>query len=181
MSALTKATFSDLVARNEKLVYTACYQLTRDRMASEDLTQDTFLTAYLHLGDCPADYERPWLLRIASNKAKDYLQSAYVRHAVLPGDESMPPGLPEPSSEDLAICHHELSDITALIHELREPYRSVCFLVLLQEKTPEETALELGRPVKTIHTQISRAKIMLRQQLERRKNHGSLSDGRTPD
>ena len=181
MSALTKTSFGDFVARYEKLVYTVCYQLTRDTMASEDLTQDTFLTAYLHLSDCPADYERPWLIRIASNKAKDYLQSAYVRHAVLPGDESMPPGLPEPSSEDLAIRHDELSGIAALIHELREPYRSVCLLVLLQEKSPEETALELGRPVKTVHTQIFRAKIMLRQQLERRKNHGSLSDGRASD
>lgn len=175
MSALTKASFEEFVFRYEKLVYTVCYHLTQDAAAAEDLTQDTFLAAYLHLNDCPADYEKPWLIRIASNKARDYLQSAYTRHTVLPGDAGMPPGIPEPSSEELAISHSEQGAIKELIDELKEPYRIVCQLTLLQEKTPEETALVLGRPVKTVHTQIARAKTMLRQQLERRAAHGNIS------
>ena len=38
--------------------------------------------------------------------------------------------------------------IAAEIEALREPYRLVCRLCLLEEKSPEETALALGRPVK---------------------------------
>ena len=41
--------------------------------------------------------------------------------------------------------------------------------------TPEEAALALGRPVKTIHTQLARGKKLLREQLERRDVHGTLS------
>ena len=169
----TKESFSELVVRYERLVYTICYQLVRDAAAAEDLTQDTFLAAYLHRDTCPAGYERQWLGRIAANKAKDYLQSAWNRRTVLPGDEAMPPGL-SPPTEEVAIAQSEAADIAALIDQLREPYRPVCRLCLLEERSPEEAALALGRPVKTIHTQLSRGKRLLREQLERRERHGTV-------
>ena len=71
------------------------------------------------------------------------------------------------------------ADIAALIREMRQPYQPVCQLCLLEEKTPEEAALLLGRPVKTIHTQLSRGKRLLREALERRSLHEPISSGRT--
>ena len=96
---MTKDQFSELVRQYERLVYTVCFQLVRDGPAAEDLTQETFLAAYLHRESMPQGYERQWLTRIAANKAKDYLQSAWNRHAVLPGDEGIPPGLAPPAEE----------------------------------------------------------------------------------
>ena len=174
MSMMTKDQFSDLVVRYERLVYTICFQLVRDAAAAEDLTQETFLSAYLHRESIPKGYERQWLGRIAANKAKDYLQSAWNRHAVLPGDEGMPPGL-SPPAEELVLEQVGTDDIRAAIEGLKEPYRPVCRLCLLEEKSPEEAALALGRPVKTIHTQLARGKKLLRQQLERRARDGILS------
>ena len=58
---------------------------------------------------------------------------------------------------------------------MRQPYQPVCRLCLLEEKTPEEAALALGRPVKTIYTQLSRGKRMLREALERSGNDDMLS------
>ena len=58
---------------------------------------------------------------------------------------------------------------------MRQPDQPVCRLCLLEEKTPEEAALALGRPVKTIHTQLSRGKRMLREALERSGNDDMLS------
>ena len=69
MTAMTKEAFSQLVVRYERLVYTICFQLVRDPEAAEDLTQDAFLSAYLHRDAMPAGYERQWLGRIAANKA----------------------------------------------------------------------------------------------------------------
>ena len=43
-------------------------------------------------------------------------------------------------------------EIASLIDGLGEPYRPVCRLCLLAERTPEEAALALGRPVKTVYT-----------------------------
>ena len=173
MADWTKESFSRLVEQYEWLVYTICFQLVRSAAAAEDLTQETFLSAYLHRNTMPAGYERQWLGRIAANKAKDYLQSAWNRRTVLPGDEAMPPGL-SPPTEEVAIAQSEAADIAALIDQLREPYRPVCRLCLLEERSPEEAALALGRPVKTIHTQLSRGKRLLREQLERRERHGTV-------
>ena len=173
MSMMTKEHFSALVVQYERLVYTICFQLVRDAAVAEDLTQDTFLSAYLHRDSIPAGYERQWLARIAANKTKDYLQSAWNRHTLLPGDEELPPGL-APATEDIVLRRSTAADIEALIRDLKEPYRRVCRLCLLEEKSPEEAALALGRPVKTIHTQLARGKKLVREQLERRDVHGTL-------
>ena len=171
---MTKDQFSQLVRQYERLVYTVCFQLVRDGPAAEDLTQETFLSAYLHRESMPEGYERQWLARIAANKAKDYLQSAWNRRAVLPGDEGMPPGL-SPPAEEIVLERAGANAIRAAIEELKEPYRPVCRLCLLEEKSPEEAALTLGRPVKTIHTQLSRGKRLLRERLERSEAHGNFS------
>lgn len=170
---MTNEEFSRLVDQYERLVYTICFQLVRDAAAAEDLTQETFLSAYLHRETLPRDYVRQWLARIAANKAKDHLQSAYNRHTVLPGEEGMPPGL-SPPTEELALAQSGAADIAELIRTMKEPYRPVCELCLLGERSPEEAALALGRPVKTIHTQLARGKRLLRELLERSSDHGPI-------
>ena len=171
---LTNASFSQLVVQYERLVYTVCFQLVRDAAAAEDLTQETFLSAYLHRDAIPPGYERQWLCRVATNKAKDYLQSAYQRHTLLPGEDNIPPGL-SPPAEETVLRRSAAAEIRDLILHMRQPYQPVCRLCLLEEKTPEEAALALGRPVKTIHTQLSRGKRMLREALERSGNDDMLS------
>lgn len=181
MVSMTNEAFSQLMLQYERLVYSVCLQFVRDAAAAEDLTQDAFLSAYLHRDSIPAGYERQWLTRIAVNKAKDHLQSAYQQHTVLPGDDSLPPGH-SAGAEEVALQRSAAADIAVLIREMRQPYQPVCQLCLLEEKTPEEAALQLGRPLKTIHTQLARGKRLLREALERRSQHeASISAGRTSD
>ena len=174
VNKLTNASFSQLVVQYERLVYTVCFQLVRDAAAAEDLTQESFLSAYLHRTSIPEGYERQWLCRVAANKAKDYLQSAYQRHTLLPGEEGIPPGQ-APPAEETALRRAAAAELRDLILHMREPYQPVCRLCLLEERTPEEAALALGRPVKTVHTQLLRGKKLLRQALERSGNDGMLS------
>lgn len=173
MSSLTNEEFSQLVGQYERLVYSICFQLVRDASTAEDLTQETFLSAYLHRETMPLNYARPWLARIAANKAKDHLQSAYQRHTVLPGDEGMPPRL-SPPAESLALANAGAADLAAIIRAMKEPYRPVCELCLLDERSPEEAAIILGRPIKTIHTQLSRGKGILQELLERSGHDGAV-------
>lgn len=170
---MTKEHFSQLVTQYERLVYSICFQLVQNTATAEDLTQETFLAAYLHRDTMPEGYERQWLGRIAANKAKDHLQSAWTRHTVLPGDEELPPGL-APPAEEVALQRTGEGEITRAINSLKEPYRPVCHLCLLEQRSPEEAALALGRPVKTIHTQLSRGKKLLREILEGRQQHGPI-------
>ena len=173
MASMTNEQFSGLVLQYERLVYTICFQLVRDASAAEDLTQDTFLSAYIHREGIPQGYERQWLGRIAANKAKDHLQSAWNRRTVLPGDQELARGL-APPAEEVALRKSGAAEVREAIGNLKEPYRQVCRLCLLEEQSPEEAALALGRPVKTVYTQLTRGKRLLREALERSGKHGIL-------
>ena len=75
-----------MVQKYQALVYTVCHQLVPDVQEAQDLTQETFLAAWRAIDRCPPGFEKQWLARIASNKAKDYLRSAWVRRVNPPGD-----------------------------------------------------------------------------------------------
>ena len=72
-----------LVQQYEKLVFTVCFQMIRDYHEAQNLTQETFIAAFRHLDSFQGNDYKPWLIRIASNKAKDYLKSAYARKVQL--------------------------------------------------------------------------------------------------
>ncbi|WP_106769705.1 sigma-70 family RNA polymerase sigma factor [Paenibacillus faecalis] len=48
-----------------KDVYRYLYSLCRDHHLTEDLLQETFYRAYLHLENCKDEQVKPWLLRVA--------------------------------------------------------------------------------------------------------------------
>ena len=166
--------FDRLVQKYQSLVYTICRQLVADEGYAQDLTQETFLSAWRSMNRCPAGYEKQWLARIASNKAKDYLRSAWVRRVNTPGDEVLalegaPPGT-QPEQQVLDALGEE--ELTAMILDLREPYRTPCRLVLLEQHTMAEAAQLCDRPPKTVEAQIYRAKKMLAQQILQRERCG---------
>ena len=120
MAVITKERFTELVLQYERLVYTVCFQLVRDASAAEDLTQETFLSAYIHRESIPEGYERQWLSRVAANKAKDHLQSAWNRRTVLPGEEELARGL-APPAEEAVLRRSAMEETQAALRELKEP------------------------------------------------------------
>lgn len=176
---MTNDEFSTLVTQYERLVYTICYQFTKDHQLAEDLAQETFLSAYSHRDDCPPDSYKPWLARIATNKAKDYLKSAYHRR-VSATEENEIPDVPTalnavPLPEDITISKDAAARIRSEILSLKEPYHQVSILFFIEERSVEEIAGILKRPAKTVHTQIYRAKQLLQQKIERGDAHGAVS------
>ena len=168
---MTQQQFAALVTQYEKLVYTICYQMVRDHHTAQDLAQETFLSAYRSIDTCPPEYTKPWLARIATNKAKDHLKSAYHRRMYPTEDEALPEAgsalfLRPEQPEDTAQQQDMLAHIQKHILLLEEPYHKVSVLYFLEEKTVEEIAVLLGRPSKTVHTQLYRAKHLLQQNLK---------------
>lgn len=170
---MTNAQFAGLVEQYQRLVYTVCYQLVRDPQLAEDLTQDTFVSAFTHMDSCPPEHYKPWLARIATNKARDHLKSAWARRVSAPGDEGMPQAPPPgaaapPGPEDLTVTRDEAEAIRAMVRSLKEPYLKVSVLYFLEERSVEEISRALRRPPKTVHTQLFRAKKMLQQKIRER-------------
>ena len=163
-----------MVQDHQALVYTVCHQLVPDVQEAQDLTQETFLAAWRAIDRCPPGHEKQWLARIAANKAKDHLRSAWVRRVNTPGDdvlalEGAPPGC-QPEQQVLEMQGEE--ELTRMILALREPYKTPCRLVLLEQHTMAEAAQLCRRPPKTVEAQIYRAKKMLAQQILQRENDG---------
>lgn len=178
---MTTLEFDRLVRQYQGLVFTVCRQLVQDEEDAQDLTQETFLAAWRSMERCPPGFEKQWLARIAANKAKDHLRSAWVRRVKMPGDdvlalEGTPPGS-DPEQQVLEELGEQ--ELTRRILELREPYRTPCRLMLLEQHTAAEAARLCGRPQKTVEAQVYRAKKMLAAQLraeaaqnERRSGYG---------
>lgn len=171
---MTTLEFSAMVQSYQPFVYTVCHQLVPDVQDAQDLTQETFLSAWRAIDRCPSGHEKQWLARIASNKAKDYLRSAWVRKVNTPGDEVLalegaPPDC-QPEQQVLDTIREE--ELTGMILSLREPYKTPCRLVLLEQHTMAQAAQLCGRPPKTVEAQIYRAKKMLAQQILQRENDG---------
>ena len=129
-----------MVQTYQALVYTVCHQLVPDVGEAQDLTQETFLAAWRAIDRCPPGFEKQWLARIASNKAKDYLRSAWARRVNTPGDEVLalegaPPDL-QPEQQVLDALGEE--ELTRMILDLREPYKTPCRLVLAQQITAQQ-------------------------------------------
>ena len=163
-----------MVQDHQALVYTVCHQLVPDVQEAQDLTQETFLAAWRAIDRCPPGHETQWLARIAANKAKDHLRSAWVRRVNTPGDdvlalEGAPPGC-QPEQQVLEMLGEE--ELTRMILALREPYKTPCRLVLLEQHTMAEAAQLCRRPPKTVEAQLYRAKKMLAQQILQRENDG---------
>lgn len=172
---MTNQEFEQLVVRYEKLVYTICYQMTRNPHTAQDLAQEAFLSAYTHRASCDENSAKPWLCRIATNKAKDYLKSAYHRKVDLTeDDEDVHYSLyATPPPEDITIDKNQVALIADVIRAMKEPYVRVAVLYFLEEKTVDEISRTLDRPPKTVHTQLYRAKQMLQKSLIQ----GGITDG----
>ena len=83
---------------------------------------------------------------------------------------------PAQGPEQQALAKDGAARIEADIHALKEPYHLVSVAYFLEQKPPEQIAQELGRPVKTVHTQLARARRMLQAKLRER----GMQDGTVP-
>lgn len=163
---MTNKDFTKLVEQYERFVFTICYQFTKDCEEAQNLSQETFLSAYYHIDNCDPKSYKPYLARIAANKAKDYLKSAYQRHVLIGQDEMLGEISSNQTPDTLYLEKETISEIREKIYALREPYQKVSILYFLQEKSVDEISKQLKRPPKTVQTQLYRAKLFLKKQLK---------------
>lgn len=150
----------------EKLVFTVCYRLVGNYHDAQNLTQDTFIAAFNHIGEMDGTNIKGWLVRIASNKSKDLLKSAYYRRVSIMEDISELDILREEMSPERILIEGETGEIIRQsIVSLPEPYHDVAVLFFLEEISVEAIATRLSRPKKTVQSQLYRAELKLRDEL----------------
>ena len=180
---------SALIDSYQHLVFSICYKMTADYFASEDLAQETFLSAYKHLGEFDGSHEKAWICRIATNKCLDYMRSAGRRsiptadlgfESARAPDERKPSGTVTAGVEGNEVVVRQTPESICLEKEVREtllsrcrslkpPYDEIAKAYYYDEMDAGEIARQRGVKKKTIQTQIYRARSMLRRMYEKEK------------
>jgi RNA polymerase sigma-70 factor (ECF subfamily) len=166
--------YNELVRRYKGLVTTYVFSRISQRELAEDLAQETFVRAFVALGDLKnASAFSAWVLSIAHNVCIDHLRSKSRTVSLETHSEKDSQG--EILLEDRRgrpvverIAQEELRErILAAIDALGEEYRATLLLRHVHGLSCEEIAESLGVSLGTVTSRLSRAHRMLREKLGR--------------
>jgi RNA polymerase sigma factor (sigma-70 family) len=171
--------FNRLVEIYQDSVYHTAYRILNNSDAAADTAQDSFISAYRHLGAFRGGSFKAWLLRIVTNSCYDFLRARKRRPAqsledMLDADQDREPpdfvnGRESPEAHAVrAELNRVLQDG---ISHLPEDQRIVLVLADVQGLSYEEIAAATGANLGTVKSRLNRARLRLRDWLMERQEH----------
>lgn len=146
------------------------YDMVGDRAQAEDLTQETFVRAYGHMGRLRDDAKlASWLFGIARNVARESLRAGRREGLRVELDGA---AAPEPAADgplpDAGLWNKELRRaIARALAALPEGRRLVFTLKVLQLRSYEEVSEITGHSVVKLKADVHRARAEMRRRLHR--------------
>jgi RNA polymerase sigma-70 factor, ECF subfamily len=179
-SALVAATkrgdtqaFEELVLRHRQRVLAVAQRITNNREDAEDVSQESFHKAFLHL-DAFQEKSRfsTWLTRIAMNEAFMLLRRRRGFVEVLPEnpDDDMKSGSEafvdqSPSPEESCSERERAELLTEAINRLGPTIRTAILLRDIEERSVKETAQILGASITAVKARVFQGRRKLRRTL----------------
>ncbi len=165
--------FDELVLRHKQRVLAVARRITNNREDAEDVTQESFHKAFLHL-DAFQEKSRfsTWLTRIAMNEAFMLLRRRRGVFEVLPespddgvksGSESFVDHSPNP--EESCWRHERTELLTEAINRLSPNIRRTILLRDIEERSAQETARILGTSISAVKARVFQGRRKLRRTL----------------
>ena len=167
--------FEELVTRYERKILRLTWNITGNREDAEDALQEAFIKSYVHLGTFQGDSRfYTWLVRIAANEALMKLRKRrpgeFSIDDSIPGEEDfMPRELDDwrPSPEQRYAQEEMRRILEEAVEKLDPDFRVVFVLRDMEELSTEDTANLLGLSVPAVKSRLLRARLKLRQRLNR--------------
>ncbi len=162
--------FEDLVLRHERKVFAVAQRITKNREDAEDVVQETFHKAFLHLDDFQEKSRfSTWLTRIAINESLILLRRRRRIAEVLPespedGVESISEAFVDqsPSPEESCWRRERTELLAETINRLGPKVRSAVLLRDIEERSAEETAELLGTSITAVKARVFQGRRKLR-------------------
>lgn len=157
--------FEVLMRRHNERIYRTARAILRDEREAEDVMQEAYVNAYVHL----AQFDRrarfsTWLTKIAVYEA---LARARRRRRYQPIDDCSPetlmPQTPSPDPEQQAFGRELGALIESAVDNLGDGYREVFMLRQVEGLSTAETAEVLGLSEDVVKTRLSRARHAIQQ------------------
>lgn len=167
--------FETLVNRYERKIFRLSQNITQNREDAEDVMQEAFLKAYEHLPEFQGNSRfYTWLVRIAVNQALMKLRRRRPNQVSLDEDIQTEDDLLPREVEDWGPTPEERYEqselqgiLSTVVGELEPGFRVVFQLRDVEELSTEETAEVLGLSVPAVKSRLLRARLKLRQKLNR--------------
>jgi len=166
--------FRDLTEKHTNSVNHVIFKIVRNRDTTNDLTQETFMKAFISLASYRSEYRfSTWLYKIAANTAIDFLRKKRINALSLDqkietAEGSVEIEIPDNSynpEQDLVRKQQNIT-IDAAISGLPDRYREVIIFRHKDDKSYEEIADLLNIPVGTVKARIFRARELLKKKLK---------------
>jgi RNA polymerase sigma-70 factor, ECF subfamily len=163
--------FEKLVVRYERRVLAVAQRITNNREDAEDVVQESFRKAFVHLDSFQERSQfSTWLTRIVLNEAYMLLRRGRRVLEVLPENSDDAPESAStafvdqrPSPED-SCWHRERSELlAAAINRLGPRIRKTILLRDLEERSVEETAQILGTSISAVKARVFHGRRKLRR------------------
>lgn len=161
------AAFEQIVEKYQSLVCAITFSGTGRVDISEELAQETFLSAWKNLRQLKElNGFRPWLCTIARNILNNY----YRKKKPLPLDPADIADLSDqaPTPSDNLISQEEHVMLEQALMQIPAEYREPLVMYYRQEKSTKEVALGLGLNESTVRMRLHRARRMLREEIAAR-------------
>ena len=169
-----KQAFSEIVELYKHRVFQVCYRMLGNRQEAEDISQEAFMRAYIHLDRFQMNRKfSTWIYRIATNLCIDRIRKKkpdYYLDAEISGSDGLTMysqvAASTPLPEDEAEKNEIQNRIYKEIRNLSEKYRAVIVLKYMEELSLQEISEILELPLGTVKTRIHRGREALRKQLK---------------
>ncbi len=135
----SRQAFTELMRRHQQRIYWVARRITGNHADADDVTQETFLRAYLALGDFRGEAAfGTWLYRIAVNFALSNVRKTQIR-GYLQQSPLLTRLIPQPERPDDQLEFHETeSRLMHAVGSLPEKQRAVFVMRFFDELSYEE-------------------------------------------
>jgi len=163
---------SDLVNKHGKTIYGFCRRLAVNRADTDDLYQETFLTAMEKREQLDASRNpKGFLLSIAVRLRRNHRRKFAWRQRIAPtaelGDDADKLRHPaDESPEEAAIGSELRSKIQTAADGLNDKLKIPLYLYYTADLSVEEIAATLGIPVGTVKSRLHQARKTMKERLE---------------
>jgi RNA polymerase sigma-70 factor, ECF subfamily len=157
--------FDEIVARHGPFALRVAMRIVRDRALAEDLVQEAMVRAWSqarHFNPRRARFTT-WLYRIVMNLCID--QGRRLQPVPLPADFN--PADPAASADEMIEASQRDALLAGAVSELPVNQRAALTLVYDEGMSGAEAARVLGLSAKAVERLLARARVHLRQRLER--------------
>jgi RNA polymerase sigma factor (sigma-70 family) len=162
------AAFGRIVSRYQSLVCSLAYSATGSLPQSEDLAQETFVTAWRQLAALREPEKlRSWLCGIARNLINNWLrrQGREPSHKAESLEEIPESHSPEPQPLERAISRDEADILWRSLERIPELYREPLILFYREHQSVLAVAANLDLTEDTVKQRLSRGRKLLQEQV----------------